>query len=72
MINLSPGDRKRFHDLFQKIDSDKDGKIDVDDLVNLYEKLKLSGDLPPTSPESTSNSTNSLSRAKVDPLFNFF
>ena len=40
MINLSPSDRKRFHDLFQKIDTNSDGKIDVNDLVILFEKFK--------------------------------
>jgi len=61
MINLSPKERERYHELFKKLDSNSDGKIDVNDLVNLFEKIKHKGnDLNLLKIQE-----NNLNRAKV-------
>ena len=56
--HLSVQESERYRDLFKKLDHNGDGKIDVDDLVVLFEKHKISN-----SDES------SLSRAKVNFIF---
>lgn len=42
MVNLSPEDTKRYSELFKKLDLNSDGKIDVNDLVKVFEKNKHS------------------------------
>ena len=67
MINhLSPKDRQRYNDLFQKLDTNADGKIDVHDLVNLFEKQKEGGNDSISSQVNVSSPTmhSSLNRAK--------
>lgn len=54
MINLSPKETERYHELFKKLDLNSDGKIDVNDLVKLFEKYK-----------HKDNNENLLNRAKV-------
>ena len=52
MVSLDKNDSKRYHDLFRKLDIDSDGKIDVNDLVFLFDKSK-------------DDKENNLKRAKV-------
>ena len=40
MVSLNKNDSERYHDLFRKLDTDSDGKIDVNDLVFLFDKSK--------------------------------
>jgi Ca2+-binding EF-hand superfamily protein len=42
MVNLSSEDTKRYSELFKKLDLNSDGKIDVNDLVKVFEKNKNS------------------------------
>ena len=42
MHELNAKDRKRYHDLFVKLDVNSDGKVDVNDLVALFEQNKVS------------------------------
>lgn len=53
MVNLNANDSERYHELFRRLDNDSDGKINVNDLVYLFDK------------KSTSNKENSLRRAQV-------
>lgn len=39
MVNLS-ANKARYQELFRKLDIDSDGKIDVNDLVHIFEKSK--------------------------------
>jgi len=36
--NASAKDSERYHELFKKLDVNSDGKIDVNDLVHLFQK----------------------------------
>ncbi|RNA09636.1 calcium-binding mitochondrial carrier S -2 isoform X2 [Brachionus plicatilis] len=40
MINLSEKDIQRYHEMFEKLDTNSDGKIDVYDLIVLFDKIK--------------------------------
>jgi Ca2+-binding EF-hand superfamily protein len=51
MVNLNQKDSERYQELFEMLDQNSDGKLDVNDLVVLFDKNK-------------SNET-SLKRAKV-------
>ena len=42
MHDLNSKDRERYHELFKKLDVNSDGKIDVNDLVALFENNKVS------------------------------
>ena len=42
MNDINSKDEKRYHDLFKKLDVNSDGKIDVNDLVALFEQNKVS------------------------------
>jgi Ca2+-binding EF-hand superfamily protein len=60
MINLSPEDRKRYQELFHRLDANSDGKIDVNDLVVLFDKNK-----PSKNEAEIADEEHSLRRAKV-------
>ncbi len=51
MVNLSQKDSERYEKLFEKLDQNSDGKLDVNDLVVIFEKHK--------------SNESSLKRAKV-------
>ena len=42
MNDINSKDQERYHDLFKKLDVNSDGKIDVNDLVALFEQNKVS------------------------------
>lgn len=69
MINLTPEDTERYHELFKRLDTNSDGKIDVNDLVILFDKIKNNTDSNESNSRSSEklsfNRESSLSRAKV-------
>lgn len=40
MIHFTQKDMERYHEMFRKLDTNSDGKIDVYDLVVLFDKIK--------------------------------
>jgi Ca2+-binding EF-hand superfamily protein len=52
--HLTDAQRKRYTELFAKLDSNKDGKLDVYDLVAAFERNKLNA-----------SQENNLNRARV-------
>lgn len=74
MINLSPKDTERYHELFKKLDTNSDGTIDVNDLVALFDKIKDKKYSKEFENDIDLIRESSLSRAKVFDLlldFNF-
>lgn len=63
MINLNEKDMVRYHEMFTKLDTNSDGKIDVYDLVVLFDKIKHSNDTE--SPKPSQKKESSFLKAKV-------
>lgn len=63
MINLSPKDKKRYEALFEKLDTNSDGKIDINDLVTLFDRHEPSENEALLDTSGTKHS--SLHRARV-------
>lgn len=63
MINLSPKDKKRYQALFEKLDTNSDGKIDINDLVTLFDRHEPSENEALLEASGTKHS--SLHRARV-------
>lgn len=63
MGNLSQEDNQRYHELFKKLDLNSDGKIDMNDLVKVFEKHKNSKETSITRAQKLMSKVN-----KVDDL----
>jgi hypothetical protein len=59
MVNLDQSSTERYHELFQKLDINSDGKIDVNDLVFIFEKYK-------------NDKVNNLKRAQVFIIYFYY
>jgi Ca2+-binding EF-hand superfamily protein len=60
-VNLTDAQRKRYTELFAKLDSNKDGKLDVNDLIAVFERNSLNN-----------CQENNMNRAKVSLLLILF
>lgn len=56
MIDLTPKQAQRYHEMFKRLDTNSDGKIDVSDLLELFERL---------TSKSGNDQSDSVDRAKV-------
>ena len=63
MINLSEKDTVRYHEMFKKLDTNSDGKIDIYDLIVLFDKVKHAND--EDDEKLARKKESSLAKAKV-------
>ena len=68
MINLTEKEIERYHEMFKKLDTNSDGKIDVYDLVVLFDKIKHPNLID--NSKSTQKRESNLLKAKVLKLIN--
>lgn len=67
MINLNEKDTERYHEMFKKLDTNSDGKIDVYDLIVLFDKIKHSNHQ--NEEKLGMKKESSLAKAKVKSKF---
>lgn len=73
MINLSPKDSERYNELFKKLDTNSDGKIDVNDLVTIFNKYEKTDKTETKVIDKNSVNNNPLvSRARVNLVNPYF
>jgi Ca2+-binding EF-hand superfamily protein len=72
MKNLSAADHARYEELFKRLDSNSDGKIDVNDLVVLFDRNKAAANTSSDSKADEQQTDTSLTRAKVINKIMFF
>lgn len=68
---LTPKQAQRYHELFKKLDTNSDGKIDVSDLLELFERAKESNGTKKTDAADNNgilNDESQVNRAKVSSI----